>query len=73
MHVTIACLVTIDDFCFQAFVLVQHVTNDGVRSHGYEAKAKPHRTGSVGPAAVWSIPDGIHKYMDELNFNFQKY
>ena len=60
-------LVTRVDFCF---ALVQQVTNARVRSHRHEAKAEPHRTGSVGTPAVQSTPDGDS---DEFNFDFQKY
>jgi len=45
----------------------------GVKSHGYKAKVEPHTTGSMGTAAVQSIPDGIHEYMNEFYFNFQEY
>lgn len=53
-------------FCFQPFALVQQERNAVVRSHGYEAKVEPHRTGSAGTAAVRSIPDGIHEYIDKF-------
>ena len=38
------------------------VTNAGVKSHGYEAKAELHSTGSTGTAAVLSFPDGTCEY-----------
>lgn len=63
-------LVTRVDLCFQAFAFVRQSTNARVRSHRYEAKAEPHRTGSVGTAAVQFTPDGDS---DEFNFDFQKY
>ena len=47
-------------------------TDTGARSHGYEAKAEPHRTGNTlqqlyGPA-LWSIPEGMHECMDEFKY-----
>ena len=64
-------MATIVDFCFKG--LVWKVTNARMRSHGYEAKAEPHRTGCTGTAAVQSIPDVIREYMDKFNFKFHKY
>ena len=60
-------------FCFQAFALEQQATNAGVKSHGYKAKVEPLTTGSMGTAAVQSMPDGIREYMNEFYFNFQEY
>jgi len=51
MHITIACLATIVDFCFQVFALVRQATNIRVRSHGYKAKADDswHKQFSIQP------------------------
>jgi len=71
MCVTIACLVTRVDFCFKG--LVWKATNARMRSHEYEAKAEPHKTGCTGMTAVQSFPDMIREYMDKFNFDFHKY
>jgi len=34
---------------------------------------EPLTTGSMGTAAVQSMPDGIREYMNEFYFNFQEY
>ena len=54
---------------FQLFVLVVQVRNTGVRSHGYEAKVEPHRTGNSCTAAVRSSPERMCDCMEEFNFN----
>ena len=56
---------------FQLFRLVVQATNTGGRSHGYEARAEPHRTGNVCTAAIRSSPEGMRECMDE--FNFEKF
>jgi len=54
-------------------VLVVQATNTWVRSHGYEARAEPHRMGNACTAAARSSPEGMCDCMDEFNFSFQNY
>jgi len=54
-------------------VLAVQATNTGARSHGYEARVEPHKTGNACTAAVQSSLEGMRDCMDEFNFDFQNY
>jgi len=58
---------------FQLFALVVQATNTGARSHGYDARAEPHKTGITCTAALRSSPEGMRDCMDAFKFDFQNY
>ena len=53
-------------------LMVGTMSNNSRSTTGYETKGEPRRTDDTCMAAGQSIPDGMHKYMDEF-IDFQTY